>query len=62
MLQHRIGDSVWADGSEKGEVGGSCKVFTSGKGREERGIRLLSSGSQAKLRQETIGSDTQNFG
>ena len=61
MLWHGIGNFVWASGSERREVGGSCKKFTRGERRAEEQVRLLRACGSAELGKVASGSAMQGL-
>ena len=61
MLQHRIGNFVWANGSGRGEVGGSRKKFSEGERRVEGRVKLLRAPGTAEFREVASGSATQGL-
>ena len=58
ILEHKIGNFVWASGSEGKKVGGSRKKFS---GRAEGRVRLLRERGSAKLREVASSSATQGL-
>ena len=52
---------VWASGSGRGEVGGSCKKFSGGEWRAEERVRLLRARGLVELREVASGSATQDL-
>ena len=61
MIQHRIGNFVWASGSGGEKVGGSRKNF-SGRGRRAEGrMRLQGARGSAELREVAFDSATQGL-
>ena len=61
MLQHRIGNFVWASGSGGKKVGGSLKKFSRGERRAEGQIILHKARGLAELRKVACGSATQGL-
>ena len=61
MLQHGIGNFVWANGSGGGEVGGSRKKFSGREGRAKRRVRLHRARGSAELGGVASGSATQGL-
>ena len=55
MLQHGIGNFVWANGSGRGEVGGSRKKFSGRERRAKRRVRLHRARGSAELREVAFG-------
>ena len=58
-LWHRIGDFVWASGSEREELCGSCKKFSGREGRTDRGMRPLRACGSMEL---GSGNATEDLG
>ena len=56
MLKQGIGNFVWASGSGRGEVRGSRKKFSSGKGAAKQQVRLLRAHGSAELGKVASGS------
>ena len=61
MLQHEIGNFVWASGSGGGKVGGSRKKFSESERRSEGRARLHRVRGSAELREVASGSATQSL-
>ena len=63
MLEHGIGNFVWASGSGggRGEVGGSRKKFSGGERRAEGRVRLLRERGSVELIEVVSGSATQGL-
>ena len=61
VLQHGIGNFVWASGSGRGKVGGSRKKFSGGEKRAEGRVRLLRARDSAELGKVAFGSATQGL-
>ena len=61
MLQHGIGDFVWASGNGQREIRGSCKKFSGKERRAEREMRLLRAHDSVKPGQVAYGSATQGL-
>ena len=61
MLQHGIGNFVWASGSGRGKVGCSRKKFIGGEGEAERSMRLLRARGSSELEKVVSGSATQGL-
>ena len=59
MLQHGIGDFVWASGSGWGTIGGSRKKFSGRERRAKRRVRLHRARGSSELREVASGSATQ---
>ena len=63
MLQHKIGNFVWASGSGSGgKIGGSRKKFSERKRRAKGGMRLLRARGTAELREVASVSATLRNG
>ena len=62
MLQHGINNSVWASGSERGEICGSRLDFSGVEGRAENGVRLLRACGLAELRHVPLALLLKAFG
>ena len=60
VLQHRIGNFVWASGSGQ-EVRGSCKKFSRRERRAKGRVRLLKARGSAELREVASGSAMQGL-
>ena len=61
VLQHGIGNFVWASGSGRGEIGGSRKKFSERERKAEGRVRLCRARGSAELRDVASGSDTQGL-
>ena len=61
MLQHKIGDFVWASGSRGGEACGGREKFIRGEGGAETGKRLLRARCSAELGPVAFGFATQDL-
>ena len=62
MLQHGIGNFVWASGSGGGKVRGSRKKFSGREGKVEGRVRLLRARGSTELGKIASGSALQAFG
>ena len=61
VLQHGIGNFVWANGSGRGKVGGSRKKFSESERRAKRRVRLHGARSSAEVGKVPSGSATQGL-
>ena len=62
MVQHGIGNFVWASGSGREEVGGSRMKFNGRERRAKGQVRLHRARGSVKLREVASGSATQDLG
>ena len=60
VLQHSIGNFVWARGSGRGEVYGSSEKFNRGEEGAEVRMTLVRAPDSVELGQVTSGSATQD--
>ena len=58
VLYYGIGNFVWASGSGRGEVGGSCKRFSRRERRAKGRVRLHRARDSAELREVASGYAT----
>ena len=61
VLQHGIGNFVWASGSGRGKVGDSRKKFSESERRAKGRVRLHRARGSVELREVASGSTTQNL-